>query len=237
MASDGSPNLEVNDVHNPTEQADPAEPLSNGASNPNAIDVDDLPSDGPPDDELTVNNAAIAERPSVPSRTQGCTGIIPLHKRSMNELIDWFFKYAPAIGGKDPNMYEMKKVGELNQANLYSVECTVRGIPRNNRFHPGLRCVKCQLVLFKRGDKLKAVVKKRGAMFKAVVQCLLVPSLSQEDGEVMHRFVRTKRADVNQNGWLLKEKITSLLGFFRAARVCFLILICLTLSIYSHHRL
>lgn len=151
------------------------------------------------------------------SPTRSCTGVIPLNRRNINEYLNWLFKYAKQDNANAG--YTLKLVGASDQANMYSIECTDNGIVHNNRHHPGLRCVNCQDMWEQKGTKLKAKAERRGKLLRDTARCLLVPSLSEDESDVMERFVRTKAGDLNTNGVLLKNKIKSLRSFYDECKV------------------
>ena len=66
------------------------------------------------------------------------------------------------------------------------------------------------------------MVARRGQLLKDAARCLLVPCLSEDEGVVMERFVRTKSTDLNDNGVLLKQKIACARAFYVECKVCHL---------------
>ena len=181
-----------------------------------------LPSGGP----IDIDSIQVAEPINVDSilvvrpvaRGSRCyNGVIPLNKRTLNENLEWLFRYAcqdlPISG------FVVKPVGLSHHANIYNMNCTGDGIPRRHRHHPDMCYVMCQLLWTKRSTKLKKMVTNRGSLFKAVARCLLVPALSEEDAEVMDKFSRTNDHHLNDNGVVLKAKVKALLDFHCTTRV------------------
>ena len=125
----------------------------------------------------------------------------------------------------------MKLVGDSDQANIFSINCTGEGIPRNNRHHPGMRCVNCHLLYKGKRDNLREMIMRRGPLFKEAAKTLLVANLTDDENNVMRRFVRTKAADLNPNGVILKVKVKNLLSFYIECKVCFLYILMFVLHV------
>jgi hypothetical protein len=150
-------------------------------------------------------------------QTHCCNGVIPLNKKTINEHLERLFKYA--CRNNPQTDYCLKMIGDTLMCNIFHDDCTGEGFPYTGSVNAGLRCPKCQALLKSKGTKLKTMAQAKGTLFKEVMLSILATELSADNASALDCFSRTKEADLNEDGLVLKSRAKALLMFYKSAKV------------------
>ena len=144
------------------------------------------------DDDSSKAKSSGSKAASMPQRDRGnnsnCTGIIPISRlvsSNSNAIrldVGTLVTYG-VIVSKD---YGAKVIGtNTDMVNIFHNECTGHAILRAGKRNGGLRCAICSTYWTNRSSLISRTITSRTAKFINVLNCLMKPSLTDEDAESM----------------------------------------------------